>query len=189
MSPPRKKQLQIFLSRLSRPRQLISIKQRTYFYRDTLYTLCSSLRVLVQWAHTCTRCMQAQPRKAFLFRDERRRRCRISDKHEQHACLRKISRMSMHTRSREPQRRTYVRTGTQVHGCVARVERSLVHVLSATATSRRITGHRVRSNYCLPTRSAEREKNNCRHYDRNERTWRAQPARLMLALAAPIYRD
>lgn len=43
--------------------------------------------------------MQAQPRKAFLFRDERRRRCRISDNYEQHACLRKISGMSVHTRA------------------------------------------------------------------------------------------
>ena len=42
-------------------------------------------------------CARMQPRKAFLFRDERRRRCRVSDKHEQHACLRKISGMSLHT--------------------------------------------------------------------------------------------
>ena len=56
----------------------------------------------------------------------------------------------------------------------ARTERSLMLTccrLEAT-TSRRITGPRVRSNYYLPARSAEREKNNCRH-DRNERTWRA----------------
>lgn len=46
----------------------------------------------------CARtCARMQPRKAFLFRDERRRRCRVSDKHEQHACLRKISGMSLHT--------------------------------------------------------------------------------------------
>lgn len=68
------------------------------------HSLCSgSVRVCVG-ATECihTRCMQ--PRKAFLFRDERRRRCRISDKHEQHACLRKISGMSVaHTASRSPQ--------------------------------------------------------------------------------------
>lgn len=55
------------------------------------------LRTCVLAVRVCARtCARMQPRKAFLFRDERRR-CRVSDKHEQHACLRKISGMSLHT--------------------------------------------------------------------------------------------
>lgn len=63
---------------------------------------CRRTRVCVTYVRprvrVCARtCARMQPRKAFLFRDERRRRCRVSDKHEQHACLRKISGMSLHT--------------------------------------------------------------------------------------------